>query len=76
MAKKRHTLELVDRHSTAVRKPRKIGHVPIPGGQIVNAELVQMGMAAGSGEHAHEFDSGLQVVLQPPGRLVDHEPRP
>ena len=48
-------------------------HLAVEGRQVVDVELVEMGMPARPCEDGHQFDGGLEEACEAPGGIIDHE---
>ena len=59
----------------AVGDAREAGNVFLPGHEIVGHEFAQMRMPAGARHDLHQLDARLEEVGEPPGRLLDLDPR-
>ena len=49
--------------NTAVRYAGEMGHFPVPGGEIIEAELIDVPMSTGTGHDLDEFGGGSKEVV-------------
>ena len=58
---------------SAVRDTGQVGHLAVERGEIISAELAEIGVSAGPGEDAHQLDGCVEEPLQALGRVVDDQ---
>jgi hypothetical protein len=65
------SLPMLSKRDPSETDSTQVGHVPTPGGQVIDTQLVEMLVPARAGQYLHEFDGRTEESVESPRGVID-----